>query len=118
MIRVVTSLALLALVTIVGCQSNSGPHPSKLTGRWVRLKRDSTWGDTMEFRSDGSMRGSMGYPVPPNLKWEVKRDEKAPPQFCATVTGEGGFCRPYTLSGDRLEMIGGPDGKTVFRRVR
>lgn len=99
-----------------GVQSNS-PHPSNLVGRWVRLREDQTWGDTMEFKPDGSMRGSSTYPIPPTLSWEIKRDAGGTAQYCATQAGTG-FCRNYKLSGDTLYMFGGPRGNTTFRRVQ
>jgi hypothetical protein len=111
----------VAAATVAACGIGSRradpAHPSELTGRWVRLRPDSTWGDTMEFRSDGTMGGSVGYPVPPGLRWVVKPNEPGGPQFCASV-GSDGFCRPYHLRNDELEMIGGPQVRTLFRRVR
>jgi hypothetical protein len=83
----------------------------------VRLREDRTWGDTMEFAADGRLHGSVGYPVPPSLTWEVKRDSSGTAEYCA-MQGSEGFCRPYRFSGDTLEMIGGSRGNTLFRRVR
>lgn len=107
--------------TMAACADSSGqdasPHPANLTGRWVRLKEDQSWGDTMEFAPDGKLHGSVGYPVPPSLTWEVKRDSSGTAQYCA-MQGSEGFCRTYRLSGDTLEMIGGARGNTLFRRVR
>jgi hypothetical protein len=92
-------------------------HPEYLTGRWIRLRPDNSWGDTMTFSPDGTLLGSQGYPVPPSLKWEVKRDANGVLQYCA-AQGPNGFCRNFTISGDTLRMFGGPQGNTTFRRVR
>ena len=113
------SVALLFALGAVACadaaQDNS-PHPSVFVDRWVRLKEDNTWGDTMEFRADGTLGGSAGYQVPPNLRWEIKRDATGRAQYCATQLGAG-FCRDYSIRGDTLFMLGGPQGNTTFRRV-
>ena len=82
----------------------------------MRLRADGTWGDTMSFGADGALQGSANYAVPPNLHWEVKRDSQATPQFCAAVSGDA-FCRPYRLTDSQLELLGGPRGNTIFRRV-
>jgi hypothetical protein len=92
-------------------------HPADFTGRWVRLRPDRTWGDTMEFVADGTIRGSVGYPVPPTLHWNVKRDSSGTSQYCA-LQGTMGFCRSYRMNADTLELLGGMQGSTFFRRVR
>ena len=71
----------------------------------------------MTFAPDGRLHGSVGYPVPPSLTWEVKRDSTGTAQYCA-MQGSEGFCRSYRIAGDTLEMIGGARGSTLFRRVR
>ena len=92
-------------------------HPDYLTGRWLRLRPDNSWGDTMTFSPDGALIGSEGYPVPPSLRWEVKKDAHGTLQYCA-AQGPNGFCRDFSISGDTLRMLGGPQGNTTFRRVR
>ena len=118
--RWMTFGALAVAVGTAACgdrqEEDSGPHPAALAGRWVRLREGGTWGDTMEFRPDGTVRGSAGYAVPTGLKWEVTRDSATGPRFCVAVSGSG-FCRPYRLADGELEMIGGPNGNTRFRRV-
>ena len=118
--RVARAALALVAAAIAACADSSavggGPHPREFTGRWVRLREDRTWGDTMEFAADGSLHGSAGYPIPPSLRWEVKRDSSGAAQYCANQ-GTEGFCRTYRFSGDTLEMVGGPQGNTLFRRV-
>ena len=111
--------AALLVAGAAACADASGDsaHPAELVGRWVRLRPDRTWGDTMEFRPDGTLLGSAGYPVPPTLHWQVKKNADGVRQYCA-AQGENGFCRDYHVSGDTLEMVGGPQGNTTFRRVR
>jgi hypothetical protein len=73
----------------------------------------------MTFRPDGGVGGSVGYSAPPGLHWHVERDSAGRPQFCAMVANDGsdGFCRDYHLDRGRLELVGGPVGRTIFRRV-
>lgn len=72
----------------------------------------------MEFRADGSLAGSEGYPVPKVLTWRIERSPNGGPvQYCTRLANESGFCRPYRLNGDTLELIGGMHGSTFFRRV-
>jgi len=92
-------------------------HPDYLTGRWLRLRADNTWGDTMTFSPDGALLGSQGYAVPPSLHWVVKADAKGKLQYCA-AQGADGFCRDFRIAGDTLELLGGPQGNSIFRRVR
>ena len=114
------SFALGTLVLLAACSDSAQrdpAHPDYLAGRWVRLRPDNSWGDTMTFSPDGTLLGSQGYPVPPSLRWEVKKDANGTPQYCA-AQGPNGFCRDFSISGDTLRMIGGPQGNTTFRRVR
>ena len=116
----ITIAALLATIIAGGCADaaqRDPAHPDYLTGRWLRLRPDNSWGDTMTFRPDGTLLGSAGYPVPPSLRWEVKRDANGVLQYCA-AQGPNGFCRAFHITGDTLQMIGGPQGNTTFLRVR
>ena len=119
--RARTTIAALLLSFIAGACTDSArtepAHPDYLTGRWLRLRPDNSWGDTMTFSPDGTLLGSQGYPVPSSLVWEVKRDANGVLQYCA-AEGPNGFCRSFTISGDTLRMFGGPQGSTTFRRVR
>lgn len=117
MIRVSLTLVAVLLTGCADAVEGSAAHPANLVGRWVRWREDQTWGDTMEFRPNGSIGGSAGYPVPPNLRWEVKRAANGDMQYCALQI-DAGFCRNYRLTGDTLFMFGGPRGDTKFRRVR
>jgi hypothetical protein len=120
-VRAVRGLVVGALVLVAGACSGAASrdpaHPTEFAGRWLRLRQDQTWGDTMEFVADGSIKGSATYPVPPTLHWEVKRDAGGTPQYCA-LQGTMGFCRNFRFSGDTLQLLGGAQGTTTFRRVR
>lgn len=116
--RLPPALAVLALAACAAdpVPHDDGPNPAGFVGRWVRFRPDGQWGDTMRFHADGAISGSAGYPVPANLRWEVRRDSVAGAQFCAGVSGDG-FCRGYRLAPDSLLLLGGPNGDTRFRRV-
>jgi hypothetical protein len=115
--RVAVIVVVLSISACTKSEDANSPHPTIFLGRWVRQREDKSWGDTMEFRQDGSMRGSAGYPIPPTLRWEIKRNPAGTAQYCA-AQGSIGFCRDYRLSGDTLEMFGGPRGNTIFRRAK
>ena len=122
-------IALAATVFVGACSVNverGGPdtgvaagqhdtHPPALIGRWVRLRDDRTWGDTLAFQGDGSVGGSRGHNVPPGSTWSVREGDVS--QFCARDPREGGYCRTFQLSGDTLFLDNGPNPRTVFRRV-
>jgi hypothetical protein len=91
-------------------------HPSSFVGRWVRWRDDRTWGDTLDFRADGSVSGSNGLGLPPTARWWVRDNDV--PQYCAGDEQSGGYCRTYRMKGDTLLLDGGPGGNTLFRRVR
>lgn len=112
--------ASLLVIAVAACSVHRDPaHPRDLTGRWVRLREDGTWGDTMDFRSDGSLAGSAGYRVPKVLSWRVQPAAAgAPPQYCASFANVPAFCRAFRLRGDTLELLDGSHGPTFFRRVR
>jgi hypothetical protein len=112
-------LASLLLLAAAACSVHRDPaHPRDLTGRWVRLREDSTWGDTMDFRTDGALTGSAGYAVSKVLTWRVQPDPNGGPlQYCASLANVTGFCRAFRLHGDTLELLGGTRGPTFFRRV-
>jgi hypothetical protein len=112
-------ISVLAAIAVAGCADSAQgdpAHPSVLAGRWLRLRADGSWGDTMTFSPDGTLLGSQGYPVPQSLHWNVKPGPKGVPQYCADESGNG-FCRDYEILGDTLRMFGGPLGTTTFRRV-
>lgn len=117
------SAALLVVaIALAACGDAGGrapdPRPEALVGRWVRLRADSTWGDTMTFRADGALLGSTGYVVPTGLRWRVNPDTLGGPHFCARASADYGFCRPYELRDGSLVLLGGgPNGPTHFRRV-
>jgi hypothetical protein len=113
--------ALLA-AAIIGCTpSEPGrtnySQPQELIGRWIRLRENGTWGDTLVYLEDGRVLGSQGHPVPKSARWRVKDAGGASPQFCAMDEREG-YCQSFRVSADTLVLGGGPYGVTVFRRVR
>ena len=68
------AVALLVAAGSTACADaaqRDAPHPEYLTGRWIRLRPDNSWGDTMTFSPDGTLLGSQGYPVPPSLRWDT-----------------------------------------------
>ena len=95
--------------------SAGASHPAPLVGYWVRRLDDRTWGDTLEFSTDGIVKGTNAHFVPPSARWWVRQG--AVPEYCAGDAEHGGYCRTYRLRGDTLVLDGGPAGKTLFRRV-
>lgn len=116
----VAAFALGSSLLLAACADSAQrdpAHPDYLAGRWLRLRSDNTWGDTMTFSPDGTLLGSQGYAVPPSLHWDVKPDAKGKPQYCA-AQGPDAFCRGFRIAGDTLVLLGGPQGNTTFLRVR
>ena len=91
-------------------------HPTEFVGRWVRQRDDKSWGDTLDLRSDGSVGGSSHNPVPASAKWGVKQTALAS-EFCA-VDAKEGSCQTFQFVDSLLVVGGGPNGKSIFRRVR
>src|SRR6476469_6301245 len=87
-------------------------HPSEFIGQWVRLRADRTWGDTLDFRADGSMGGSQGHAVPPGSTGSIRQGDVS--QFSALEPREGGYCQTFQLQGDTLRLDSGPNPQTVF----
>jgi len=90
-------------------------HPTMLAGRWVRLREDKTWGDTLGYQADGRVVGSAGHAVPESARWGVRAGP--PEQTCFGDAREGGMCRTFELRGDTLLVDNGPSAPTVYRRV-
>jgi hypothetical protein len=82
------------LIALIGCGGGRDPrtapltHPSELAGRWVRQLTDSTWGDTLFFLPDGSVKGSVKNPVPPSARWRESRP-KLSIALCRRFEGVG-----------------------------
>ena len=126
-IRLVSLLSLAA--TLVACRvsqsdtvsaadstvGGSNQRPMELSARWVRLRADGTWGDTLDYRADGHVIGSQGHPVPTSARWGVRVGP--PRQICFGDATEGGMCRTYELRGDTLVLDSGPSAPTLYRRV-
>lgn len=109
------------VVLISACSSGSTrqppmEHPVDLVGRWVRLREDSTWGDTLEYLADGRVLGSTGHPVPTNAGWGVRADPLNSREFCAADEREGS-CQTYRFQDSIMVLDGGPAGPSYFRRV-
>ena len=118
---VAISLVWAVVAGAAACEKASGrpetySHPADLVGRWVRLREDSTWGDTLEYLADGRVHGSTGHAVPSSARWGVKGEGRLA-QFCAGDS-TAAYCQTYQLAGDQLQLAGGPFGPTYFRRVR
>jgi hypothetical protein len=109
------------LIALIGCGGGRDPrtapltNPSELAGRWVRQLTDSTWGDTLFFLPDGSVKGSVKNPVPPSARWGVRADRS----FQSLCVGDSreSACNSYQLQNGVLTWDLGPQGKDVFRRV-
>ena len=112
----------LALASLVAaCARGAAPehpldHPREFVGRWVRLRDDRSWGDTLEYLADGRVLGSVGHPVPASARWGVRRAPRRQPEFCAADEREG-YCQTYRFEGQTLVLGGGPNGPSYFRRA-
>jgi hypothetical protein len=91
-------------------------QPSEFVGRWVRLREDSTWGDTLQYLADGRVLGSSGHPVPPSARWGVRARLAGSREFCAADNKEG-YCQTFRLVDSVMVLDGGPSGPTYFRRA-
>jgi hypothetical protein len=91
-------------------------QPSELVGRWVRLREDSTWGDTLQYLSDGRVLGSSGHSVPSSARWGVRAGLAGTKEFCAADEKEG-YCQTFHLEDSVMVVDGGPSGSTYFRRA-
>jgi hypothetical protein len=111
-------IALGMLLAGVGCilfDRGQISHPAELTGKWARLRADNSWGDTLEYLADGSVRGSSTNPVPDSTTWGVVR-VRSIEGFCTTKTKKIS-CQQFRLEGDTL-VFGDIANPTFFRRAR
>ena len=113
------SAVALNVATILACGSRGGrsveSHPVAIAGRWVRQQEAGTPGDTIDFRTDGTVGGSTGNPVPPSARWGVTvRNGRE--VFCARDSVESS-CQTYRLHGNALMLGGGPSQTTTYHRV-
>ena len=117
-------ILLVPIASVLACRTTKGDsnlegemtRPTELVGRWVRMREDRTWGDTLEYLADGHVAGSQGHAGPPSARWGVKAGP--PRQACFWDASEGGMCRTFELRGDTLSLDSGPSAPTIFRRVR
>jgi hypothetical protein len=116
--HVVAMLVLLILACGPGSEATqtSLTQPAELVGRWVRLRSDSTWGDTLEYLSSGQVRGSQGHAVPPTARWGVKAGPAGTREFCAADEKDA-YCQTFRLEDSVMVLSGGPSGPSYFRRV-
>lgn len=91
-------------------------QPAELVGRWVRLRADSTWGDTLQYLADGRVLGSVGHPVPATARWGVRAGPAGSHEFCAADEKES-YCQTFRLEGRNMVLDGGPRGPSYFRRA-
>jgi hypothetical protein len=113
------SIVLLNTTLIIACGQRSGApvdsHPTELTGRWVRQLDNGVWRDTIDFRPDGHVGGSLDNAVPPSARWGVST-RNGMRVFCARDSVESS-CQSYHIAGDILTLSGGPSQVTTYRRV-
>jgi hypothetical protein len=110
--------ALPAVLSLTGCVPLDARvvHPAELTGKWVRLRADGTWGDTLEYLADGRILGSAGRPVPATARWDVVRSRVAGEGLCTSDGPKKGRCQIYRLEGDTL-VLGYIKRPAYFRRA-
>jgi len=115
-------MALLTAVAIPAACSKAAStrapmtQPAELVGRWVRLRADSTWGDTLHYLADGRILGSVGHPVPASARWGVRPGPGGSPDFC-TADEKEGYCQTFRFEGHVMVLGGGPSGPSYFRRA-
>ena len=104
---------------IIGCARPDveSARPPELTGAWVRLRADGTWGDTLQYLADGRVLGSTGHPVPATAQWSVIRSKVAGEAFCGW-NAKDRDCQPYRLEGDTLVVGYIQQSPTYLRRAR
>jgi hypothetical protein len=115
---IVPAVVLFALACGSGSKATETAltQPPELLGRWVRLRADSTWGDTLEYLASGQVRGSQGHSVPPTARWGVKAGPAGTRQFCAGDEKDA-YCQTFRFEDSVMVLGGGPSGPSYFRRV-
>ena len=76
-------------------------HPQQFIGSWVFGHSDGTWGDTITWNADGSMRGSIGHPIPGDARWGVRARDDGTQTICVSG-GNQSNCQPFSVVGDTL----------------
>jgi hypothetical protein len=115
--RVITLMSACAAIGCAGDALGVKMHPGALVGRWERQISEKTWGDTLDFRADGTIGGVVSNPVPATARWYVQRNALGTETFCA-INKEESSCQTFAISGDLLTLRSGPTKLTTFRRVR
>jgi hypothetical protein len=92
-------------------------NPSEFVGRWERQIDPETWGDTLDFRADGTVRGVESNPVPASARWYVSQNTSGGRTFCVG-DDKVSSCKSFEMSNGILTVSGGPNQPSVFRRIR
>jgi hypothetical protein len=120
-------IAAIAAATTIACNSDQrspadNQHPKALVGNWVRVY-PADRRDTMELRSDGSVKGitagvDSARPLMP--RWRVG-SRLSPDEFCMgherSSSGQliGMTCQAFILAGDTLGLAN--QRRAVFARA-
>lgn len=110
--------AIAASITIVSAclpHDYAVLHPPALTGRWVQLRADGSWGDTFEYLADGRVRIAAAPVIDTALDWSVLRYRKSD-ALCRRDHATSS-CQPFRLEGDTL-VVGDVGRPTYYRRAR
>lgn len=104
-----------ALLFATGCALSDASinRPTGLVGRWVQLRDDGSWGDTVAYLADGRLRGSRGVAIPDSADWSVVTFRGSDGLCAEPVTRT---CEPFRLVGDTL-VVGEVGKYRFFRRV-
>src|SRR4051812_30180768 len=78
---------------------NSDGTSNEFVGQWVRLREDSTWGDTLNYLQNGRVLGSTGHDVPQSAQWGVRDGPSGTREFCAADEREG-YCETFRFEGE------------------
>jgi hypothetical protein len=109
-----------ALVATIGCGDPSGrviqSHPKEFVGRWARRLDKGVWGDTLELRDDGTVRGSATNRVPASARWSMQTNSLGMKALCMSDSAVRS-CQPFRFYDSLLILNSGPQGETYFRRT-
>lgn len=96
-------------------------RPAELTGKWVKLRTDGTWGDTVEYLADGRVVAGLGTVLRRGARWSVVRSRSAGQALCtsdsASTTRSVSCPQLLRIEGDTI-LVGVSTSPSYFRRVR